>query len=88
MKNIKIKNSENNNAENSHQGKNKSATTLPKYKTLEEYYQETLDLKRSLKVFENNELIYKAKFEYYENEMNKKEQEILELLDVKKVFFV
>ena len=58
MKNIKIKNSENNNAENSHQGKNKSATTLPKYKTLEEYYQETLDLKRSLKVFENNELIF------------------------------
>ncbi len=35
----------------------------------------------------NNEIIVKAKFEYYENEMAKKEREILELLDLKKVNF-
>ena len=33
-------------------------------------------------------MINKAKMEYYENEMAKKEQEILDLLDVKKVRFI
>ena len=33
---------------------------------------------------QSNEVITKAKMEYYENEMTKKEQEILDLLDVKK----
>lgn len=33
---------------------------------------------------ENNELITKAKMEYFENELARKEQEILNLLDVKK----
>ena len=40
-----------------------------------------------MKLLKNNEIITKAKFEYYENEMVKKEQEILDLLDVKKVNF-
>lgn len=35
-------------------------------------------------MLENNEMITKAKMEYYENELAKKEQEILNLLDVKK----
>ena len=56
-----------------------------KLKSAEEYCREVLALKKSLKMYQNNELIYKAKFEYYENEMNKKEQEIMELLNVKKV---
>lgn len=56
----------------------------PKYRSQEEYYQEVLDLKRTIKLLQNNEIITKAKFEYYENEMAKKEQEILDLLDVKK----
>jgi hypothetical protein len=37
-----------------------------------------------LKHFQSNEVITNAKLEYYENEMSKKEQEILDLLDVKK----
>ena len=40
---------------------------------------------KTIKLLKNNEVIAKAKFEYYENEMSKKEQEILDLLDVKKV---
>ncbi len=56
-----------------------------KLKSADEYCRELLTLKKSLKMYQNNELIYKAKFEYYENEMNKKEQEIMELLNVKKV---
>jgi hypothetical protein len=37
-----------------------------------------------LKIFEENEVVNRTKFEYYENELAKKEQEILDLLDVKK----
>ena len=40
---------------------------------------------KSLKYLENNEVVYKAKLEYYENELAKKEQEIIKLLDSKKV---
>jgi hypothetical protein len=34
---------------------------------------------------ENNEMVHKAKLEYYDKEMIKKEQEILELLELRKV---
>ena len=37
-----------------------------------------------MKLFENHEIITKAKMEYYESELAKKEQEIINLLDVKK----
>ena len=37
-----------------------------------------------MKIFEENEIVNRTKFEYYENELGKKEQEILDLLDVKK----
>lgn len=53
-------------------------------KTQEEYYAEVLELKKTLKLVQKNETIAKSKLEYYENELNKKEQEILSLLDYKK----
>ncbi|CAF0925240.1 unnamed protein product [Brachionus calyciflorus] len=55
-----------------------------RYKDPEEYYQEILELKKALKILEENEIVNRTKFEYYENELTKKEQEILNLLDVKK----
>ena len=55
-----------------------------RYKTQEEYHREILELKKILKHLQSNEVIAKTKMEYYENELAKKEQEILDLLDVKK----
>jgi len=52
-------------------------------KAPEEYYQEILDLKKTIKNMEKNETIYKAKFEYYDSELAKKNQELLDLLDLK-----
>lgn len=37
-----------------------------------------------MKHLQNNEVITKAKLEYYDNELARKEQEILNLLDFKK----
>ena len=64
------------------------ATVSQFSRTQEELGQEILSLKKAIKNYEHNELISRAKFEYYENEMAKKEQEILDLLDVKKVFIL
>jgi hypothetical protein len=62
-----------------------SRQIAPKYKTQEEYYEEVLQLKKILKHLQSNETVNKTKMEYYENELAKKEQEIIDLLDVKKV---
>lgn len=76
LKSIKVKNDT-----NSHQ---LNQMVPNKYKSQEEYYQEVLELKRTIKALKNSEFITKAKFEYYEGEMTKKESEILDLLDAKK----
>ena len=61
-----------------------SSSCVASFKSPEEYYQEVLDLKKQIKYLQNNETISKAKFEYYETEIAKKDQEILDLLDAKK----
>ena len=60
------------------------ATCTPSFKSPDEYYQEVLDLKKQIKYLQNNETMSKAKFEYYETEIARKDQEILDLLDAKK----
>lgn len=62
----------------------KSSAAAFKYKTQEEYYAEILEQKKLVKHLQNNEVISKAKLEYYDNELARKEQEILNLLDFKK----
>ncbi|RNA12117.1 IQ domain-containing E-like isoform X6, partial [Brachionus plicatilis] len=80
LKNIKIKDHNNKDTATKEAGKQIAS----RYKDPEEYYKEILELKRTLKVYEENEVISRTKFEYYENELAKKEQEIMDLLDIKK----
>ena len=66
------------------EGSKSNACVAFKNKSQEEYYAEVLELKKTLKHMQNNETIAKAKLEYFENEMSRKEQEILALLDYKR----
>lgn len=61
----------------------RSKTGTPLYKSPEEYYEEVMSLKKRVKAMEKNETIQKAKIDYYENEIVKKNQEIEELLNPK-----
>lgn len=53
------------------------------YKTQDEYYQEILDLKKIINNLERNEQLTKAKLDYYENELSKKNLELENLIDNK-----
>ena len=57
----------------------------PAFRSVEEYCSENLSLKKKLLIMQNHETIMKAKMDYYEKELAKKDQEIMDILDVKKV---
>lgn len=87
LKSIKLKNKQNKEKKRTAPATGASNIAVNKssfiYKTQEEYYQEVLELKKGLKHFQQNELVMKSKLEYYENELAKKEQELISLYDNK-----
>jgi hypothetical protein len=87
LKSIKLKNKQNREKKKVAQSAGALGVPVIKssftYKTQEEYYQEVLELKKALKQLQQNELVMKSKLEYYENELAKKEQELIALYDNK-----